>query len=130
MNFTTALRLPALPMILASGQALAQQAPGPTAPPYYGYGPWHMMWGYDSGWWMFAMMLLFFLIFAAVMVVITRGAMGQGGPRGHRGAMWDRASSDARSSALQILNERFARGEIQREEYQDRKAALLGERQG
>jgi putative membrane protein len=125
MNLMTALRLPALAMILAPAGALAQPAPEPIAPLYYGHGPWHMMWGYDSGWWMFAMMLLFFLVFAAVMIVIARGAMGYGG---HRAAMWDRFSGDARGSALQILNERFARGEIEREDYLERKAALLGER--
>jgi uncharacterized membrane protein len=32
---------------------------------------------------------------------------------------------DPTHSALQILNERFARGEIQKEEYTEKKAALM-----
>jgi uncharacterized membrane protein len=33
--------------------------------------------------------------------------------------------SDATTSALQILNERFAKGEIKREEYEEKKSAIL-----
>jgi len=127
MNLTSPLWLLALATALAPAPAFAQATPEPQAPPSYGYGPWHMMWGYDSGWWMFAMMLLFLLVFAAIMILITRTVSGPGRHVGYPSAMWDRSSSDAKSSALQILNERFARGEIQREEYQDRKAALLRE---
>jgi uncharacterized membrane protein len=32
---------------------------------------------------------------------------------------------DPTYSALQILNERFAKGEIQKQEYEERKAAIL-----
>jgi uncharacterized membrane protein len=36
-----------------------------------------------------------------------------------------RSWADPTSSALQILNERFAKGEIQKAEYEDKKAAIL-----
>jgi uncharacterized membrane protein len=39
--------------------------------------------------------------------------------------MMDPLSGPATHSALQILNERFARGEIQKDEYEDKKAAIL-----
>jgi len=40
---------------------------------------------------------------------------------GPRSRMW----GDPSHSALQILNERFARGEIQKDEYPEKKAAIL-----
>jgi len=39
--------------------------------------------------------------------------------------MINRPWGDPSHSAVQILNERLARGEIQKEEYADKKAALL-----
>ena len=50
------------------------------------------------------------------------GGMHHGAPFGH---MMDRMWSPPTHSALQILNERFARGEIQKDEYEDKKAAIL-----
>jgi hypothetical protein len=43
--------------------------------------------------------------------------------RGHLDGNWG-----ARSSGLRLLEERYARGEISREEFLERKAVLLGER--
>ena len=39
--------------------------------------------------------------------------------------MMDQTSGDPAHSALQILNERFARGEIQKDEFMEKKTALL-----
>lgn len=102
----------------------------PTAPPqgyYYWPGPWHM-WSDGYGWpfwWMFPMMLLFFFVVCAVVFLFARrmgaGGMHHWGPGSHT---W----GDPTQSALQILNERFARGEIQKEEYGERKAVILSSR--
>ena len=110
--------LSVLPMLAFSAliaplQAIAQQ---PTAPPqnYYWPGPWHMMWG------MFPMMVLFLILVCVVVFFFARGCMG-GMHRWGPSQSW----GDPTHSALQILNERFAKGEIQKEEYNERKAAIL-----
>jgi putative membrane protein len=96
--------------------ALAQQTPQPE---WYGPGPWHM-WG--GGWgfgWMFP---LFMLIVFVVCIVFVFGR-GWGGGHHHWGP--GRSWSDPTFSALQILNERYAKGEIQKQEYEEKKAAIL-----
>jgi putative membrane protein len=123
------LRLMLFALAYAPLQAIAEEVQVPTAPPsYYGPGPWHM-WAYGGAWhfWlMVPMMIFFFLLLCAAMFVFARSAFGHWGPfYGGHGQLPDRFSGDAARSALQILNERFARGEIQKEEYTEKKAALL-----
>jgi putative membrane protein len=122
--------LPLLIFILLIGplQAIAQQQQ-PSAPPqdyyWHGHGPWDM-WGDGYGWhfwWMFPLMMLCMLIFFALIFFVARGFCGHGDHHwGPRSRMW---GGDPSHSALQILNERFARGEIQKDEYTDKKAAIL-----
>jgi putative membrane protein len=120
----SALPLLAFGTLIAPLQAIAQTQQQPTAPPqnYYWPGPWHMMWGYDGWpfWGMFPMMLLFLILFCIVAFFFVRGCMG-GMHRWGPSHPW----GDPTHSALQILNERFAKGEIQKEEYNERKAAIL-----
>jgi len=126
-------RLSALPILIfivliAPLQAFAQQPPQPAVPPqgYYGPGPWHHMWGDGYGWpfwWMFPLMILFVIIVCAAIFFFARCACAHGCHHwGPRSRMW---GGDPSHSALQILNERFARGEIQKDEYADKKAAIL-----
>jgi putative membrane protein len=110
-------------LIAISTGAIAQTQP--TNPPaeYYWPAPWHM-WGGGYGgpmWWMFPMMILFFLGVCAVVFFFARGMCGMT----HHWRPPSQTWGDPTHSALQILNERFARGEIQKEEYVDRKAAIL-----
>ena len=84
--------------------------------PYYG----HHMW--DGGWhgWFFGplMMLLFFAALVAVVVLVVRGLGGlHSGP--HHGQM-----GPAGRTPLDILRERFARGEIDKEEFEERRRVL------
>jgi putative membrane protein len=72
-----------------------------------------MMWGYGSGaaaWWMVVESLIWALAAAAIVigvVVLVRGGVGTG-----------------RDSARHILEERFAKGEIDEEEFNRRVTAL------
>lgn len=87
-----------------AGAAGAQPGPGGG---YYD----HAMMG--SGGWFFGpfMMLLFFALLVGAVVIVLR-VLGIGGPK-----------ATARKS-LDILEERFARGEIDRAEFEERKRAL------
>jgi putative membrane protein len=79
------------------------------------YGPW------DGGWWGFGMML-FSLLFLALIVVgvvfVVRSFSGAGRT----------APRSQGNRALDILDERFARGEIDQQEYEERRRILTGGR--
>ena len=86
----------------------------------YHYGP-HMNWG--SGWhgWFFGpvMMILFIAVIVVLAVVLVRrfGGFGHGGQR----------YAPPERDPLDILKERFAKGEIDKDDYEDRRRALLSE---
>ena len=130
-------RLSTLPILIfvvltAPLQSLAQQPPQPATPPqgYYWPGPWHHMWGDGYGWhfwWMFPLMILCMIVIFAVIFFLARCLCGHGlcGHGGHHWGPPSRMWGDPSHSALQILNERYARGEIQKDEYTEKKAAIL-----
>ena len=64
------------------------------------------------------MMILFLAIAVAVVVLIIRWLGGTG----HSGSATP--SAPARKHAIDILKERFARGEIEKEEFEDRRRLL------
>lgn len=80
---------------------------------------WHQMWGWDDswgvGWAMFSLVhVLWWVVIIALAVVVVRAATGQWRRRG--------------DSALDILRERYARGEIDAAEYAERSKQLQGQR--
>jgi putative membrane protein len=88
--------------------------PAQSSSEWNGPGPWHMMWGFGWGFgWIFPLFML--LMIVVCILFVMRGPWGHG----------HRSSTDATSSALQILNERFAKGEIEREEYEEKKTTIL-----
>ncbi len=97
--------------MLMPGSALAQPGEG-----YQGYGP-HMMWG--GGWagWIFGpVMMLLVLVGIVVAVVFVARSVGRsthGGPGTAPG-----------QDPIDILKERFARGEIDKDEYEERRRVL------
>ncbi|HEX6446206.1 MAG TPA: SHOCT domain-containing protein [Streptosporangiales bacterium] len=107
---------------------------GPWGPGHWGGGPW------GGGPW-FLIGPLFWIVAVVAVALITRRA-GLWGPRRGRSSGWNwagwsgsgwggGASQDApeqRPSAEDILADRFARGEIDEAEYQDRLSTLRASR--
>jgi len=75
------------------------------------------MWWNDgwAGW--FAMATMMVVFWGAIIAVVVLLVRGRGGDRGVHPA-------SPRPSAMEILDERFAKGEIDREEDDDRRAVL------
>jgi putative membrane protein len=99
-------------LILTAGlePALAQQR---------GYGPgfWHRdMWGWGMGWFGGPIMILFWIAVIVGLVLLIRWAVRSGGRSGE-----DRERA---RDPLTLLKERYARGEIDREEFERIKADL------
>lgn len=68
-----------------------------------------MMWWNGGHWyWGVAMMIVFWVAIVAIVYLAFRG----------------RANDVSRPSARELLDERFARGELSEEEYEGRRAAL------
>ena len=87
---------------------------------YYGYGP-GMGWGGGFGVLDVIWNVFWAIVLVAALVWLVRFAFG------HRHGRHWRRYLDGTSSALEILNERFAKGEIHKEEYEERKRVLLAE---
>ena len=99
-------------LFLAAG-GFPHAAWGQQYPQYYG----HMWNGGWQGWFMGPlMMILFIAIVVALVVLLVRWLGGSG----HGGA----AHPPPGRTPLDILRERFARGEIDREEFEERRRVL------
>lgn len=74
---------------------------------------WHGMWGWDGNWaWFGVAHLLWWVVAIGVVVLLVR-AIGRGSGGGR-----------AQDRAFAILRERFARGEIDQAEYEQRLGSL------
>jgi putative membrane protein len=105
------------PLSSAAQVVTNPDAPQPQQLPH-SHGHWHM-WGDHPGWhlwWVPLMMILFF--------VLCFGAM-RFSRFDRRRDMMHWSSRGTSSSAIEILNERFAKGEIEEDEYMDKKAKIL-----
>jgi putative membrane protein len=93
--------------LTASSTALAQNREYPDY-------PYHMMWG--GGWFMGPVMMLLFLAIVVVVLVLLVRWLWPGHTSGGSGANV--------KSALTILEERYARGEIDKEEFEEKKRVI------
>lgn len=99
----------------AEALALVTGLAGPTYAYGQGYGP-GMMGGYGWGFGMFGMLLWWVLIILGIGLLakwLFSGAAGGG-------------RQEAGNRALEILKERYARGEIDKKEFEERKRDLGG----
>lgn len=81
-----------------------------------GYGPGY--YGAGNNWWMMGIGMAFqFIFWIAVIAIVWRFVSRHGSdyPAGH----------SSKDNALEILRERFAKGEIDSEEYKSRKEKLI-----
>ncbi len=115
---------------LAVAPALAQQVPSPGAP---GPGPWgyhHMMWGggWGAGFFFGPLLMLFALIGIVALVLWILRGFGLGGFRHWHGHGWCPycGRGHGHSAARHILEERFAKGEIDKAEFEEKRKLLGG----
>lgn len=81
-----------------------------------GYGHSHMNWGDGMGMMMFGPVMMIGLVVLIVLVVVSLVQR-----KSHANGRADQATS----SALELLNERYAKGEIDHDEYAERKRRLM-----
>ncbi len=99
-----------LSMLAFSGQALADLSGD------HGQGYGHMGWADGGGMMLFGPVMMIGLVVVIVLVVVSLMK---------HNARPDDAAGQATSSALVLLNERYAKGEIDHAEYEERKRRLV-----
>ena len=100
-------------VILTGGVALAQ---APTTAETYPYGPHMGWWGGGWGGMFFGPLFMLLVVVAVVVTVVVLVRRPDGS--------WQGTTQPAGRSALDILKERYARGEIDKADYEERRRVL------
>jgi putative membrane protein len=82
----------------------------------HGMGPGMMGWGYGMGWFGMILMGLFWIAIIVGIIFLIKWLFVSAGTKGHR--------ADSEDSALEILKRRYARGEVNKEEFEQKKRDL------
>ena len=82
----------------------------------WGHGPGMMGWGYGMGWFGIIIMAAFWIAVIVGIVFLIRWMVLSTRTAGHK--------AHAEDSALEILKRRYARGEINKEEFEEKKKDL------
>jgi putative membrane protein len=82
----------------------------------WGMGPGMMGWGYGMGWLGPVFMIIILVAVVLLIVFLVRGISSSGGHGTHNPVTGD--------SALDILKKRYARGEINKDEFEEKKKDL------
>ncbi len=82
----------------------------------WGHGPGMMGWGYGMGWFGMIIMAAFWIAVIVGIVFLIRWLVLSARAEGHKAHPED--------SALEILKKRYARGEIDKEEFEEKKKDL------
>jgi putative membrane protein len=82
-----------------------------------GTGPGMMNWGYGSGWLMVILNIVFWVVVIVAIVYFIKWLSASSGQGGYE---------KKGDSALEILRERYAKGEIDKDEFEEKKKALKG----
>jgi putative membrane protein len=108
--------VPVFSILLTGTQALAQQGG------YGGYGGWGMgsgmMGGYGMGWFGGILMIVFWILILVGLIFLIKWLI--------QSTSRDRTTGSGGNRALEILKERYAKGEIDKEEFESKKKDLTG----
>ncbi len=112
--------IPFLSILLTGTQALAQPGGYGGYGRYGGYGGWGMgsgmMGGYGMGWIGDILMIVFWILIIVGLVFLIKWLIQSTGR--------DKAIGSGGNRSLEILKERYARGEIDKEEFETKKKDL------
>jgi putative membrane protein len=99
--------------VLLTASVSYAQGPGMTG---WGYGPGMMGWGYGMGWFGTILMAVFWIAILVGLVFLIRWVVVSTKPEAREAKPED--------SAMEILKKRYARGEIDKQEFEEKKKAL------
>jgi putative membrane protein len=115
-------------VLLATVTAYAQQNQNPTTsePPYGYYHMWGGPWGWHAGFIFGPIMMLLVIVGIVALIVLLLRGFGYGAYNPYRHGGYPPSGIPYGRRALDILNERFAKGEIDKAEFEEKRRLIGG----